>query len=181
MLNFEEKQSNYEGFLSMEEIDKLLFELKEEHVSLLNKSPSMIKGNHDIKSRQKEQIKFDWLNDLYIAPLLEFAKRVSLAEGRAFTDSYTYSDYSIMERTVRLRNFLVSKGYQPETITSLVPKTVEEINMLLQAAKLGFSLKFDGVPDLTNENRLDRAKNYLLLKNVIPADTKEVENSGKTR
>lgn len=171
--------NNYEGIFSMEEIDKLLFELQEEHVSLTQKTPSMIRQNHDIVERKKEEMKFNWLNELYIRPLLEFSKRDALNRGMSFYDSYSSSDYSIMERMVRLRNELVSKGYHPQTITQLVPKNVDEVNTLLQANKQGFDLGFDNIPNLSNEDRVERANKYLLIKNSITFN-KEADDIGKT-
>ena len=128
----------------------------------------------------KEEIKFNWLNELYVIPLIEFAKRVSLSEGKAFVNNYNSSDSSIMERMLRLRNFLVQKGYSTEAITQLVPKSVEEIDILLQAAKFCFSLRFDNINDLSNDNRVKRAKNYLAIKAAL-ATNKENDKDGKTK
>jgi len=169
---------NYDGIFSMEEIDKLLFELQEDHMSLTKKTPTMIRQNHDIVSRQKEEIKFNWLHELYIVPLLEFSKRDAINRGMSFYDNYTSSDYSIIERMVRLRNELVSKGYNPQSITQLVPKNVEEINTLLQAAKHGFSLRYDNIQDLSNQERVSRANRFLLIKNSINFN-KEADDIGK--
>jgi len=171
---------NNSSAITVEEIDRLIAELQKDRMSLIEKAPSLIKNNHNIEAREKEMIKFEWLNDLYVVPLIEFSKRVSMNEGTTFTDTYTRSDYSIIERTVRLRNFLVSKGYNPLTITSLVPKTVEEINLLLQAKKIGFNLRLDNQVDLTNDNRVQRAKDYLVMK-LGDIYKKEVEASEKSK
>lgn len=156
MFDFEELD-----FINMDEINKLLAEFNTE-TPLIRKTPDMIEKNPNVVERSKELIEFTWLHDLYITPLSEFAKRVCVKLGIPFSEIPSFSNASIMGRMSKLRDFLLSKGCTLDTVFKLIPKNTSEIALLVEAKKCGFDLGFKGISDLTNDNRLERAKNFIL-------------------
>lgn len=144
----------------LKELDYLLLEL-ESQTFFVRKKPEEIMNNQDFVERKKEEQRFQILNDIFILPLKEFADRISFKMNQAPFNIYQLEGLSIVERLLKLRSYLLSKGCTVEMMSRLIPKTERECDLLLNARKMGFSLGFERNQSLDNEDRISRASNYL--------------------
>lgn len=163
------------------DIDKLIEEIKKEaenDVSIVRKTPDMIEKTIDITKKEQELAKFNLLNELYVLPIMELAQRVSFATSGQNIVIPGFDNFSIAGRMFKLRDYIVSKGYKVDAIISLLPKSTTEVNLLLQAKEKGFDLGFNNIPDLTNQNRLQRAQYFLNYNNTY--NNTEVEPNGRS-
>lgn len=154
----EEINNNLE--ININDINELLKEL-EVQTSLIRKKPSEIANNPNEEMRKKEQFNYGVLEKIYILPLSTMANRISMKlNNRPFTLK-NENDLSITGKMMLYRNYLLSVGCTIENITQLIPKNESEINLLFAAYKRGFSLDFDSNQSIINDDRLNRASNYL--------------------
>lgn len=148
--------------ITMEDIDSMIAEMQKTDIPVIRKTPDMIDKNFDPMTREKELLEFTWLHNLYITPMSELAKRICSKLNIPFSEIPSFSNASIMGRMTKLRDFLISKGCTIDTVIQLVPKSTKEIELLAKAHRYGFDLGFDGIDNLTNDYRIERAKNYLI-------------------
>lgn len=128
---------------------------------LLEETPAEIDTMKDTIERNHLLNNFNTLNEIYVLPLSEMANRVSnrlTGQRKIFVG---IDDFSIKKRMTVIRKYLISKGVSEDTILKLIPKTVEEVNLLAEARKSGFSLEFGDADSLSNEDRLMRARKHL--------------------
>lgn len=158
----------YENHLDLDLTDTILEQEILDFISqlslqfqLLEKTPSEIDTIKDNIERNRLLNDFNLLNEIYVLPLSEMANRVSnrlTGQRKIFIG---IDDFSIKKRMAVIRKYLISKGVSEETILKLIPKTVEEVNLLAEARKSGFSLDFGDADSLSNEDRLIRARKHL--------------------
>lgn len=139
--------------VSSDEINKFLFEL-EADTSILRKRPSDVSG-------EKELFQLKALEDIYVLPLQELANRINMKLNNDRVEFYGLDGLSITGKSMKIRDFLLSKGCTKETFMQVVPKTEAEINLLLTARAQGFDLGFDEHQTLDNQDRVFRAGQYL--------------------
>lgn len=166
--------------ISLDELQKMLDEIGKDETPIIRKTPAMIEKNPDAKEREKELEKFTWLHNLYVTPLSEMSKRICLKLGISFSEIPSFSNLSIMGRISKLRDFLTSKGCNTDIIVKLIPQTTKEIQLLSYAHKNGFDLGYTNVDDLTNANRLERAKSFLVT-NIIKDFDNSANNSNRSK
>lgn len=144
--------------LSQEEIDDLLKQLELATIlpSIIEIKPSEIANVKDLIEREKLQVQFNSVNELYVKPL---ERLINFMNSRSSSLKYTYgfSDASILERLHILERDLLVRGYTKEQVINLVPQNTEEVSIILNARKNGF--KDNLVVD--NQARLNEAKTYL--------------------
>lgn len=178
---FDFNMSDFNVGITMEEIDSMIAEVQKTDVPVIRKTPDMIDKNPDITTREKELLEFTWLHNLYISPMSELAKRICLKLNMPFSEIPSFSNASIMGRMTKLRDFLFSKGCSIDTIVQLLPKSTQEVELLVKAHKFGFDLGFDGIDNLTNDHRLERARNYLMENVINPNHIQIVDVDGKNK
>lgn len=162
------------------EIEEFLEEKKNSKTPLIRKKPETLILIPDIKKREEEIKEFNCLHNLYVLPLSEFAVRICTKLGISTIEIPNIYNLSIMGRMSKLRDFLISKGCTIETITKLLPQSTSEIDLLIKANKYGFDLGYANILDITNENRLARARQFLQIKNNQSINTNiEVKNNGR--
>lgn len=128
---------------------------------LLEETPAEIDTIKDTIERNRISNNFNILNEIYVLPLSEMANRISnrlTGQRKIFVG---IDDFSIKKRMAVIHKYLISKGVSEDTILKLIPKTVEEVNLLAEARKSGFSLEFGDADSLSNEDRLMRARKHL--------------------
>ena len=144
------------------EVEELLDEKKKLTTLIIRKTPDVIQKNSNHMEREKELAEFSWLHELYVEPLVEFSKRVCTRLELPYSEIPNLSKFSIMGRMSKLCNFLIEKGCTMDIIKQILPSEESEIKLLASANKQGFDMGFNGINDLTNKNRVERAKNHLL-------------------
>lgn len=152
--------SEIDSLLSSNEIDKLLFEFKAE-TSVFRKKPSDIKNNSNEIERESELLKFKLLDELYVFPLFVLANRINMKLYNKPIEFQGMDNLSIIGRMFKIKEFLVSKGCSIDNIMDLVPRTANEIIILINAKNKGFDLGYASTQSLTNEDRVKRAQEYL--------------------
>lgn len=163
------------------EVEELLEEKKNITAAIVRKTPDAIKKNPNPITRESETAEFIWLHNLYVEPLLEFSKRFCTKLELPYSEIPNLAPLSIMGRMAKLCNFLVEKGCTIDTIKQLLPKKESEIKLLAEVKKMGFDMGYSNISDLTNENRIERAKNYLLSNTVEKYNETEINNNGRNR
>lgn len=156
----------YENNLDLDDImtdEEILEFINDLYLSsqLLEETPAEIDTIKDTIERNRISNNFNILNEIYVLPLSEMANRVSnrlTGQRKIFIG---IDDFSIKKRMAVIRKYLISKGVSEDTILKLIPKTVEEVNLLVEANKSGFSLEFGDADSLSNEDRLMRARKHL--------------------
>lgn len=167
--------------ITMEDIESMIAEVQKTNVPVIRKTPDMIDKILDPVVREKELLEFTWLHNLYISPMSELAKRICTKLSIPFSEIPSFSNASIMGRMTKLRDFLFSKGCTIDTIVQLLPKSTQEVELLIKAHKYGFDLGFDGIDNLANNHRLERAKNYLMENVINPNHIELVDVDGKNK
>ena len=176
------KPSDIESLISNNEINDLLLELELE-TSVLKMKPESVMKISNIVERDKTLSKIKWLEELYVLPLLELANRINTTVCGKKVEFVGLENLSIRGRMFQIREFLLSKGCQIDTIIRVVPKTVEELGILLNARSLGFNLGFEEHQTLDNSERVMRAQQYLdLMEQVrlIPQEQTIEEEYGRS-
>jgi len=145
--------SSKKDIISTDEINEFLFEL-EADTSILRKKPSDI-------SEQSELFQLKVLEEIYVLPLQELANRINMKLNNSKVEFYGLNGLSITGKSMKIRDYLLSKGCTKQMFMKVVPKTEAEINILLTARANGFDLGFNEQQTLDNDDRVMRAKQYL--------------------
>lgn len=144
-----------------DEINSLLEEKKNSNTPLIRQKPDALLLISDVKERNEKIREFNRLNSLYVVPLAEFSVRICGKLNIPSLEIPNIDNLSIMGRMSKFRDFLISKGCSIDTITKLLPKSTKEIDILTKASNYGFDLGFENIQVITNDNRVQRAKEYL--------------------
>lgn len=142
--------------VSQEEVDKLLKTLIAEYLPpVIEIKPSEIEKLEALE-REHYEIQFNNALQIYVKPLEKLV--INLLDN-ANRKNYTYNvdDLSILERVTLYNNILIRSGYTKDQLTSLVPKTVDEVEILAKAIANGF----DDSNIWDNETRVLEAQNFL--------------------
>ena len=156
-----ENMDNIYDLISLDEINKLLSELKSEETSILRKTPAEIDQIPDLVEREKQKQSLEFYNEVMVWPLIELADRICMAQQQPKIDFTVLNNRSIRGRQAGIKKVLVSKGCTPEIMLKVIPKTPAEVNLLEEARDKGFNLGFEKHHKLDNEDRLLRASQYL--------------------
>lgn len=159
-----------------DEMNSLLEEKINSKTPLIRQKPESLYLITDTRDKAAKILEFSRLHSLYVLPLSELSVRICNKMKISHAEIPNIDNLSIMGRMSKLRNFLISKGCSIETITKLLPKSTEEIQLLTKANNYGFSLGFENIQDITNDNRLQRANEFLQSKNI----NIEVRNNGRS-
>lgn len=163
------------------EVEELLEEKKNITAAIVRKTPDAIKNNSNPIARENELAEFSLLHDLYVEPLAEFSKRVCTKLKLSYSEIPNLDQLSIMGRMAKLCDFLVDKGCTMDIIKQLLPKKESEIRLLANVKKIGFDMGYGDISDLTNKNRIERAKNYLLSNTTSNYNDTETKSNEKNR
>lgn len=105
-------------------------------------------------------------NELYIGPLENYLTVLTHGEGCYDKPFEETDDLSILERAVRMRDTILRHGGSLDYLLSLVPKTSEELDILMCAKNNGFPLNHM----LSNDEKVAAARQYLNTMGISPAD-----------
>ena len=133
-----------------------------EETDVYYKRPSDIAQDPNEQKRSEDLYLFQLLDELYTTPLYEKANRISLERYQRPVVFSDLANVPIFARLLIIRSFLEANGVTLEEIKNLVPVKEEDFLVLADAYKKGFLLEdYAGVEDLSNENRVRRAKIHL--------------------
>lgn len=141
------------GLVSTAEINKFLFEL-EADTSILRKRPGDVTG-------EKEFFQLKVLEEIYVLPLLELANRINMKINGCRVEFFGLEGLSITGKSMKIRDFLLTKGCTKKVFMQVIPKEETEINVLLAARSQGFNLGFQDNQTLDNNDRVSRARQFL--------------------
>lgn len=142
--------------MTQEEVDKLFKAVANKYIPPISEiKPSEIERMEEFeRTKYKEQ--FNNYLQVYVRPL---EKLVANLLDNANREKYSYNvdDLSMLERVTLYGNILMHSGYTKEQLTSLVPKTEDEVDLLARAIMNGF----DDSKIIDNETRVTEAQNFL--------------------
>lgn len=142
--------------MNQEELDKLYNALFKAYLPPVTEiKPSEIEKLEEVE-RHNYKDQFHKSLEVYVKPLEKLVKKLLDSVNK---EKYTYNvdNLSILERVSLYRNVLTQSGFTKEQLTSLVPKTEDEFDLLAKALANGF----DDKNILDNETRVREAKEFL--------------------
>lgn len=142
--------------LSKEEVDRLLNSLISEYLPPVTEmKPSEIEKLSEFE-RHNYRIQFQNVLQIYVKPLEKLVESLLNSANRE-KYSYNVDNLSILDRVTLYSNILKRSGFSEDQLTSLVPRTVEEVDLLAKAINKGF----DDSNILDNEIRINEAREFL--------------------
>lgn len=129
------------GVINQGDIDELFRQLECTNLipSIIELRPAEIKRIDNPFDREDVLKKFNIVNDLFVGPLLrlvsEHEKRVNSHRKYYVMD---LKNYSIQERMRFLVRLLLKYGYKKEQLVDLLPRNVEDVEVLAQARQNGY-------------------------------------------
>ncbi len=147
--------------------------LKLQQLKLFGKSPNEIRKIPVLHDRNAELAKFELLNQLYVLPLFEYAKRVSGNPKLSFKDSDELSIYhrcQILQQYIKQKAAEKGKKFTEIDLHRLIPTTEKDIDYLVRAKRIGFDLGLEKQEYLENNVRVFLARQRLKEKNMLPEE-----------
>ena len=127
----------------------------EKEPSIIEITPGQIKRIED-ENLRSEQLKLFYDADFaYVKPLEGLLNHIISHSTTNY--SYDLSNLSIVDRLGKIEKRLLEYGCTSDDIVKLVPKTIEEVNLLASARRQGFVS--DGIVD--NNTRVSQAKEWI--------------------
>lgn len=147
-------------------IDKLSTEK-----SIIEITPKEIQQISDERLRREKQQQFNAVNFLYIRPL---SKLLTQFLRRDANNGYSdqLDELSILGRIDKIGGKLLQYGCSSDQLVNMVPKTTNEVSVILKASSLGFT--DTGLID--NSARVNQAQNWIQMYGNMNESNSEKES-----
>lgn len=123
--------------ITKEEIDEMIKQISPHITDVKPRQLLLYYGEEEIKEAKET---FSLLDKIFVKRLEKLSSIVS-RKTKTYYPGYNSENLSINERLSILKTYLTNQGFTSSQLYNAVPHTMEEIDVLSEAMKLGFDVE----------------------------------------